>query len=247
MDTEDAKLKPQPPDTGATRARPCQDCGQPFTAGRYAKFCPTCRPNHRRAKRSKYVLTGPIQDVLREHWDSTVRGRVAEIAKRLRWPAWAVKKAARSLGLCRPWSKDRRPWNTVELATLRTWLGKRSPEWIAKTLGRSKTSVANKIKRLGESQRIREGYTRGDLAECFHVDFHTVDRWVERGWLPMQHSVQWAGGRVLRCSEDQVRRFVRNHPMEFRLDKVDQVWFLGLVLGTPVDECDRDNTGTGRR
>jgi hypothetical protein len=31
-------------------------------------------------------------------------------------------------------------------------------------------------------------------------------------------------------TETELRRFVREHPMAFRLDKVDQLWFMDLVF-----------------
>ena len=32
-------------------------------------------------------------------------------------------------------------------------------------------------------------------------------------------------------TDQDLLHFIRNHPLEFRLDKVDQLWFLDLVLG----------------
>ena len=66
----------------------CTDCGAVFDGGRYARFCPVCRPLHRRHKRQKYVLGGVAVELLRERYDSSIRGRVAEIALKLGWPKW---------------------------------------------------------------------------------------------------------------------------------------------------------------
>lgn len=212
----------------------CEDCGGTFEAGKHAKFCPRCRPLHRENKRCKYVLDGIAIELLKDRYDSRVRGRAGEIARQLGWPTFAVKKAAKVLGLAGKWPADRRPWKTEEVAFLREWAGVRSASWIAKKIGRSETSVVLKLKRLRMSRRIANGYSVPDVADCFGVNHHSVDRWIEQGWL--RPTVE--GGdrsRVYsRYSDNELRRFVAAHPLEFRLDKVDQVWFLGLILGTPV-------------
>lgn len=78
--------------------RPCADCGRPFEAGSYARFGRCCRWKHQR-KRVKYELTVEREALIRERYDSHVRGRSAEIAGSLGWPAWVVKRFARELGL----------------------------------------------------------------------------------------------------------------------------------------------------
>lgn len=47
----------------------CEDCGGEFMAGKDAKFCPRCRPLHRRSKRCKYVLDGQAIALLQERYD----------------------------------------------------------------------------------------------------------------------------------------------------------------------------------
>jgi hypothetical protein len=113
------------------------------------------------------------------------------------------------------------------------WQGKRSTRWIAREMFRPPSSVAQKLNRLGLSRLVSEGYTERALGRCFGVDSHVVARWVERGWIRGQRDGTARANDVLRFSEERVRRFVKNHPLEFRLDKVDQVWFLGLLLGPP--------------
>jgi hypothetical protein len=215
--------------------RICVDCGDPFPAGKSAKYCPTCRPLNRAPKRTKYVLDGALIEVLRQRYDTRVRGRVAQIAGQLGWPTFAVKRAAHLLGLSQPWPADRRDWTAAEVAELQKWLGVRSAAWIAERLGRGLTSVALKIKRLGLSRRIIEGYTQRSLAECFGVDDHTVARWIGLRYLGGRRDGTDRPNDTIRISEVEVLRFLRSHRLEYRLDKVDQTWFLGLVLGAPAE------------
>jgi hypothetical protein len=216
--------------------RRCSDCGEPFTAGPQATLCPICRPLHCRTKTVKYRLDGYVCQLLRERYDSRVRGRAGEIARQLSWPDWAVKKAARQLGLSTPWSKDRRLWTAAEVKFLKLWEGRRSAMWIARRLGRGETSVILKFKRLRLSRRVREGYSIYELAECFGVNDHTARRWINRGWIRAVAQGTAREHDVRRISENQILRFVRQHPLEFRLDKVHQLWFLGLLLGPPAVE-----------
>lgn len=212
--------------------RTCSKCGLTFAGGPTAKYCPVCRPIMRRPKPAKYKIDARVKSLLKERYDSKVRGRTAEIAAELGWPVWAVKRTAVKLGLTRPWSKDRRAWTADEEEFLRTWQGLRGPKWIGKRLGRGPTSVILKMKRLGLNRRIRDGYSINNLGELMGVDSHTVDRWVKRGFL----SVTCQGTRrqhdIRRVSRDVLLAFLKTYHEEYRLDKVDQAWFLDLVFGS---------------
>lgn len=213
----------------------CRDCGAEFAGGRFAQYCPTCRPLHRNPKRTKYVLDGETIALLKDRYDGRIRNRAAEIARQLGWPKYAVQRAARLLGLVVPLRATlRKSWTEDEISFLRSWAGQRNAGWIARRLGRPESSVHNKIKRLELSRAVSSGYSLREVCRCFGVDHHVVDRWIKNGWL--RHGNRHEGDRWPRFDEGDLRQFVRKHPLEFRLDKVDQVWFMGLVLGTPADE-----------
>ena len=40
-----------------------------------------------------------------------------------------------------------------------------------------------KIKHLGVSRRVRNGYTMRNLETCLGADHHKIQRWVADGWL----------------------------------------------------------------
>ncbi len=40
-----------------------------------------------------------------------------------------------------------------------------------------------KIKALGHSCRVSEGYTMHDLEECLGEDHHKIQGWIANGWL----------------------------------------------------------------
>ena len=211
----------------------CQDCLVPYLAGPGGKYCPGCRWKHRGKKTKKYVWTDEKDALLRQRYDGKVPNRSKAIASQLGWPCWVIRKRAAALGLCTPWPADRKDWTREEEAFLEQHAGTRHVNWLRRKLNRSLTSVVLKIKRMGFSRSRSDGYSLRDLEACFGIDHHGIERWVREGKLKVRH---WnpehpAKGGMWFVTQSAVLRFVRTHPMAFRLDKVDQVWFLDLVLG----------------
>lgn len=211
--------------------RICQDCKSGFIAGPQARYCPVCRALYRR-KPLKYPLTPEIRARLKERYDGSVPGRVGELAAELGWPKHAIKRAAGELALRRPWPPDRRPWTADEEEYLRTWAGYRSVNWIGRQLGRGGTSVRSKLKQMRLSARVRHGYSLHELAACFGVDHRVVEAWIRRGYLKVNMQGTLRRHDIHRASETAVFDFITRHREEYVLSKVDQQWFLDLVLGT---------------
>ncbi len=209
----------------------CQDCRQPFLAGAYARWGPCCRWKHRGRRAKKYVWTPDRDQVVRDRYDGRVRRRADEIGRALGWPAWAVKKRAAALGLTHP-PADRREWTAQEEEFLREHAGSQLTHWIAKQLGRGESSVVLKLRRMKISRRFRE------LELCFGVDHHSIDRWIQDGRLVGRRRGtrrSGSGGRggapadAWYFTDEDLVRFIRGNPMAFRLDKVDQLWFMDLI------------------
>jgi hypothetical protein len=87
---------------------------------------------------------------------------------------------------------------------------------------------------MGTSRRVRDGYTMRELELCLGRDHHKIAGWIKNGWL--QDRVQGTrrhnrnGNDIHRIREKDILNFIRNHSQEINLGKVDQVWFLDLVL-----------------
>jgi hypothetical protein len=113
-------------------------------------------------------------------------------------------------------------------------VGRVSSATIAKRLGRPESSVVNKLKHMGTSRRVREGYTMRDLEQCLGEDHHKISIWIANGWLRdrLQGTERHGGNGndVHRIREKDILHFLRSHPQEINLGKVDQTWFLDLVL-----------------
>jgi len=175
---------------------------------------------------------------VRERYNGKIKHRAREIAQDLGWPTWVIKKRAQQLGLCYP--VDRKNWTEKETRFLWNHAGRRTLHWIAKQLGRSETSTVLKLKRMKISRRFREGYTLRSLELCFGCDHHAIDRWIRDGWLKGRRRGTRRNGNGGRgqgpadpwvFSDEAILRFIKEHSMAFRLDKVDQFWFMDLVLG----------------
>jgi hypothetical protein len=57
-----------------------------------------------------------------------------------------------------------------------------------------------------------------------------IERWVREGKLEIRKRGTERERDAWLVTDAQILRFIQNHPLAFRLDKVDQVWFLDLVL-----------------
>lgn len=204
------------------------DCGATFMAVA-ARLCPECCQKRRR-KPVKYAWTLDKLEYLRAHYDSRIRGRVQAIADRFAWPTWVIRKRATELRLTRL-NPMERAWTREEDAILDKWAGRRSTYWISQLLsGRTHTAVVMRFKRR-EISRAFDGYTARSLAVAMGVDHKTISRWVSLGLLKAIDRKPDDGNTPWHFTHYAVRTFVKRNPTAFRLDKVDQTWFLALVFG----------------
>ena len=202
---------------------------------RLTKYCLKCRADRRRRARVKYVWRSEFDAYLKAHYFGGLNRRFQVLNRMIRMtglPRWYIKKQAARLGLTI--RMDRRPWTLREIDLLEKLVGKVSSGTIAKRLRRPESSVVNKLKRLGTSRRVRDGYTMRDLELCLGEDHYKIAAWITNGWL--QDHLQGTrrqngnGNDIHRIREDDIVDFIRNHPQEINLGKVDQTWFLDLVL-----------------
>jgi hypothetical protein len=229
----------------------CVICGQPIEEGRRpgappseAKYCSKCRGDRRRRAKLKYRWRPEFDDILKEQYYGGLNRRFQVLNRMIRMtglPRRYIKRQAARLGLTM--KMDQRPWTPAELNVLEQLVGRVSSGTIAKRLHRPESSVVNKLKRLGNSRRVREGYTMRDLEQCLGEDHHKISVWIANGWL--RDRLQGTGrhdgnGRdIHRIREKDILRFPKNHSQEINLGKVDHVWFLDLVLlrGREVPEA----------
>jgi hypothetical protein len=194
-----------------------------------------CGARRQRNSEPKYTWRPEYDAYLREHYFGGLNRRFQVLNQMIRQtglPRWYIKRQAARLGLTM--HMDRRPWTRAELEVLENLVGRVSSATIAKRLHRPESSVVNKLKRLGTSWRVRDGYTMHELEMCLGEDHHKIAGWMRNGWL--QDCLQGTrrhdgnGNDIHRIREKDILNFIRDHPQEINLGKVDQTWFLDLVL-----------------
>ena len=176
--------------------------------------------------RKKYFFDEAADRLMKECYDSRTE-TIDWLSQNLGFPRWAIKKRAQELGLARTKEK---PWSDKEVAYLEANLHRLSLSVLARKLHRSVTAVALKAKRLG-IRKSDEGYTVHSLAQAFGVDDHKVLRWIKQGLLKASHRNSGRPRDMYFITDRDVRRFVATYPTEFDLKRVDQVWFIDLLIG----------------
>lgn len=220
----------------------CVICGQTIEEGRMqgrpprlAKYCLKCRAERRRHTRMKYTWHPEYDAYLEAQYFGGLNRRFQVLNRMIRLtglPRWYIKRQAARLGLTMRF--DRKRWTREEIDHLENLVGRVSSATIAKRLRRPESSVVNKVKRLGISRRVRDGYTMRELELCLGEDHHKIARWIKDGWL--QDRLQGTrrhngnGNDIHRIREKDIFNFIKNYPQEINLGKVDQTWFLDLVL-----------------
>ena len=174
----------------------------------------------------RYFFDATSDRLIVERYDSSTE-TIDWLTKKLAVPRWVVKRRAQALGLARTKEK---PWSEKEIAYLEAHMHYLSLAVLAKKLGRSITAVSLKAKRLS-IRKSGEGYTASSLAQAFGVDDHKIVRWVELGLIRASKRNSERPRDMYFIPEREVKSFVRTYPTEIDLKKVDQVWFIDLLIG----------------
>lgn len=196
----------------------------------------------KKSKPKKWVPTPEIDAVIRRLYAERV-GRdkiphLKEFAKKIGWPHWAVKKRGRELGLARTKEAS---WSDAEAEILHkySWMSDERIRLKLKAAGfvRTATAIHLKIKRTGAKQG--DFYSATGLASLFGCDNHCVLSWIGKGYLKAKprgtERTKAQGGDMWLIVPKDVREFIRLHPMEFDLRKVDQLWFVDLLTNRGAD------------
>jgi hypothetical protein len=125
----------------------------------------------------------------------------------------------------------RRPWNEAEVESLREDLGTLNKSQIARRLGRTYYSVKAQVARIRLSARVSSDYSQQDVEELLGVGRKRVCQWIRNGWLHLLER---------RITETSLEKFLRLHPEEYQLNRVDEAWFKGMLFpsfGRPGNPC----------
>ena len=128
----------------------------------------------------KYTWRPEYDARLKAHYFGGLNRRFRVLTRMVRLtglPRWYIKRQAARLGLTL--YMDRRPWTASEMNLLEKLVGHVSSATIAKRLHRPESSVVNKLKRIGTSRRVRNGYTMRELELCLGEDHHKITLWIQ--------------------------------------------------------------------
>lgn len=200
----------------------CRICGSSRGAPK-DQLCHGCRIKRRPNLKKKYFWTQELDLALtRTYRFARDRGELTQLLNHLQrsisFPRFAILARAAELGLA---YQIRRHWTATEIETMRELLGTCSNKTIALKLGRTYHSVKCKVAVLQLSSRIREGYSLKDIQELIGVSSRKVYGWISKEWLRLDEG---------RASDAEIRRFLRRHPEEYILRRVDEAWFKDIMF-----------------
>lgn len=179
----------------------------------------------------KWKVTPEMDAYIREHYDSWTKGLPAEIGEALGLPVWLVHRRATRLGVAR---KKQPNWTKAEIEALHGLIATSSLETIARLLGRTKHAVNLMARRRGLAKRA-DAYTEASLAEALGVSPAWVASRVRSGGLRARlrgtERTEAQNGDYWYITDEAVLDYLVEHPHDIELRRVDQVWFLDLVLG----------------
>lgn len=130
-----------------------------------------------------------------------------------RWPEhprWHFTRVGQHFGL----AKRKQPrWSTEDQTFLVVNRHRLSPKRIGERLGRSETGVRLKLKRLGYKwiQEVNGFQTMRAVGRLFGVDDHTVQWWIEMGWMKAgRFPLGFGVHRAWKISHDAIYEFIED-------------------------------------
>ena len=172
--------------------------------------------------RKKYTLDDYGRRLILERYDSSTKC-ITELQRTLGVPRGAIHKWAYQLGVTR---RTYQRWTKEDLAYIEKHAASKNPQKIADYLGRSKNAVQVKMCNLGLA--VSDGYTLADVQEGMGCSHTTAIAWVKRGWL--KGTRRAFDATTWNFTDAQIRDFIRSHPEEIDLSRVDHLWFLDICL-----------------
>lgn len=201
----------------------CMKCGSPYGFPSL-RLCNNCKPVP--VSVQKYFWTQADEEFLRRIYGENVQNKrqlgaaLRKFAEIKQWPVYVLKDKAGKLGL----SQDRRKfWTKAELQFLHENAGVKSIKFMQKKLNRGYNSITGMLSHIGLSYKVAEGYSQREIEQLLGVSARTVRVWVADGLLRPSR----ATGRI---PEAALAAFIHNHPSEYRLKRVDEAWFKGMVF-----------------
>lgn len=135
-----------------------------------------------------------------------------------RFPRHAITRRSHQLGIrLHSWTR----WSPDDILQLRNYAGEIPIARISENLHRHPSTVKAKLREMGLSSALTDGYSRQELAELFGVSGEKVSRWMGRGWLSTIH------GRV---PHSAVLAFLSVHLDEISFRRCNEFWVKNALI-----------------
>lgn len=186
-------------------------------------LCHSCRILARPNPNKKYDWTPELEGILRRAYHSarTRKELTASLTHMQRMTGFSRGSLLTKAGSLNLSFGSKRAWTSAEREFLRDNAGSITATAISRHLGRTHYSVKAQASCQQLSLRFQEGYTQDDLRELLGVGIKRIRVWIQKGWVKVNN------GRIV---ESSVVRFLRQHPEEYVLRRVDEAWFKGLIF-----------------
>jgi hypothetical protein len=199
----------------------CRSCNK-LNGSPADQLCHGCRVKTRPSPNKRFFWTPEFDQQLRLCYleapnKVALTENLTGLQKRTGFTRVVLLARAAHLGL----SAQSRPWTPGEIQSLENLAGTFSSSAIARKLGRSYGSIKARCAKQNISRRISDGYSREDVESLLGVGARSVRKWIKSGWLKLHQD---------RVTESSMIRFLREHPEEYRLNRVDETWFKGLLF-----------------
>lgn len=185
-------------------------------------LCHGCRIRSRPNPQKRFSWTPELdQALIRAYKQARTRLELSENLDHFQRRTGFTRVVALSRAVALGLGSRRKTWTPEERQLVAEWAGTFSKAAIARKLRRSYWSVKAELSKLELSARVTEGYSQNDMVYLLGVSARMLRKWISLGWLSVH------GNRI---TEASVVRFLREHPGEYSLNRVDEAWFKGLLF-----------------
>lgn len=187
-------------------------------------------------KAPKYKFTPVMHERIKKvYQQDTAKGAVADVAKTIGIPRWAVSKYAALQGWV-PTRPKHKTWTEQELKVLENnahlSAAKISALFSKRGYDRSINSVVLKRKRLRMISNL-PAQSAHSLAHCLGVDIKFVTRAIKTNKLVAVRRgtdrTEAQGGDMWHIKDKDIRKFIIDYVSEIDIRKVDKLWFVDLL------------------
>lgn len=141
-------------------------------------------------------------------------------------------------GLSRPYRK----WTVPEIEYVKKHEARISAGVMARKLKRSRNDIYRIIRHYCHGSN-GSGYTAAAVACALGVAQETVIRHIALGTMKARKKMGNGKGDLWMMYDEDVRDFLRRHPLAWNLSRADQLWVIDILAGVIYEPMQEDDGG----